>query len=33
MAKSRAELIVHVEEEWALIPMKVVKSACDSIAR
>jgi len=33
VAKSRAELIVHVEEEWALIPMEVVNSACESIAR
>ena len=33
VAKDRAELIVHVEEEWGLISMEIVNSACESVAR
>lgn len=33
VAKDRNELIVHVCEEWAVIPMEVVNEAVESIAR
>jgi len=33
MARTRDESIVHIEEEWARIPMDVVNHACESIAR